>query len=68
MARIHRFLSERKSEAFSKNEIFSGIAGQASLKAFERALEMLAEIRAIDIRYVKGKPYYAYLEDLDRVW
>ena len=68
MVRIHEFLSKSKNQAFSKGEIFSAISGEVPLKKFDRALEKLAEIRAVDVRYVKNESYYAYLENLDRVW
>lgn len=68
MERIHAFLSEEQSKAFSKEEIFAALAGQVALKTFDQALDKLAQIRAVDVRHVRGKPYYAYLQDLERVW
>jgi hypothetical protein len=67
MRRVHRFLSRRKTQAFTKGELAEAIPGVMP-KVFNEALASLAELRAIDVRYVKGQPYYAYLEDLDRVW
>ena len=68
MRRVHKFLAGHRTKAYSRDEIFAAIAGEAPLKVFNDALTKLAEVRAIDVRYVKGQPYYAYLEDLDRVW
>ena len=68
MGRVHEFLAARRNQAFSRDEIFEAVSGEASLRVFNDALDRLAEIRAIDVRYLKGRPYYAYLEDLDHVW
>ena len=41
---------------------------QFQRRDFELGLQKLAEIRAIDVRYVKEQPYYAFLNDLADVW
>jgi hypothetical protein len=68
MRQIHKFLASQKSKAFSREETFAALSGTVSLKRFNVALEKLIELRAVDRRDVKGEPYYAYLEDLDRIW
>jgi len=68
MRQIHSFLGSRKTQAFSREELFAALSGAFSIRRFNRALEKLIELRAVDSRDVKGQPYYAYLETLDRVW
>jgi hypothetical protein len=66
---IHRFLSSRRTQAFSRDELLAAILNQEpSARHVDSAIEKLVEIRAMDLREVRGERYYAYLEDLSKVW
>lgn len=69
MRQIYALLLSHRDLAYSSKELRHAIlddsAGTANTRSFERALEVLAEIRAIEKRWVDDEDYYAFHQEFD---
>ena len=67
MRQIYRLLADNRELAYSFDELESGAIGAASTQPskFIRAVEVLAEIGAMDVREVDLIDYYAFRQEFD---
>jgi hypothetical protein len=65
MEKISAFLAEHKDEAFKESELWYALWGDRPLpldvmQAFDRALEKLSELEAVEFRKIRDEWYYSY--------
>ena len=70
MRQAYQSLEQHRDLAYSAKELAEDILGDAAASynksnKLERALDVLAEIGAVDKGKVDGTDYYAYLQDFD---
>ena len=70
MRQVYRLLAEHRDLAYSTEELEEAILGAEVMAAadswkFTHALEILAEIGAVDRRQVDRSEYHAFLQDFD---
>ena len=70
MRQVYRLLAENRDLAYSAEELRETVLGSAvtagvQSSKFDRSIEVLAEIGAIDKGEVDRTDYYAFLQDFD---
>ena len=69
MRQVYELLINHQDLAYSSEElsleVLGGSAEAAEYEKFELALDVLAQIRAVEKRWVKDTDYYAFLQKLD---
>ena len=69
MRQVYELLENQRHLAYSSEELREAVLGQAKdsskVEKFGRALDVLAEISAVDKRWLDETEYYAYLQEFD---
>ena len=69
MRQVYGLLLSHRDLAYSSRELRHAILGDSagvdSSGGFVRALEVLAEIRAIEKRWINDEDYYAFYQEFD---
>ncbi len=69
MRQVYELLAEHRELAYSQGELQQAVLDKPTpvtkLQKFGRALDVLAEVRAVEKRWVGDTDYYAFLQELD---
>jgi hypothetical protein len=69
MRQVYELLARNRESAFSSEELWQAVLGnspeETKLRKFSRALDAMAEVRAVEKRWVGDKDYYAFLQEFD---